>query len=140
MRRMKRFLQLSKAERVILLQAVLLLILVRFALRWLSLSRVQKLVGRAARHSKRVCAAHRIAWAIQTAARFIPGATCLTQALAAQALLTRHGYNPSLTIGVMKDEQRGFEAHAWLTCHEQILVGGPEVGRYTSLLNLESQS
>ena len=138
MRRVNRFLRLSRAEQEIFFQAASSIVLLRLALPWFSLARVCLLVSRAMWRSHDVCAVDRIVWATKAAARFIPGSTCLTQALAAQALLVRYGYSPRLTIGVMKDERRSFVAHAWVTCEEQIMIGGPQVERYTSLLNLGS--
>jgi hypothetical protein len=80
--------------------------------------------------------AYQIAWAVRSGARFLPRSTCLVRALAAQALLTRHGYRPRLTIGVAKSQSR-FEAHAWVTCKGEVVIGGRETGQYTTLLNLD---
>jgi hypothetical protein len=44
----------------------------------------------------------------------VPGATCLPQALAARHLLKRAGYAAQLRIGVAKDKQALFQAHAWV--------------------------
>lgn len=138
MRRVKRFLRLSRADQAILLQAGFSIVLLRTVLPWFSVTRVWLLVSRVTWRFHRTCAVDRIVWATKAAARFLPGSTCLTEALAAQALLVRYGYNPRLTIGVMKKDGRSFVAHAWVTCEEQIVIGGAEVERYTSLLNLGS--
>ena len=56
--------------------------------------------------------------------RYVPGSTCLVQALAGQWMLLREGYPAQLRIGVSKAE--GFEAHAWVELEGKVLIGGPE--------------
>jgi hypothetical protein len=60
---------------------------------------------------------------VQAAGRFVPAATCLAQALAAQVLLGRDGYESTLRIGVARGERRNFQAHAWLECQGMVVVG-----------------
>jgi hypothetical protein len=79
-------------------------------------------------------ALRRIAWAINRTAPFVPGATCLVRAIATQRLLNRYGHDAQLHIGVTKSEEQGFEAHAWVECNGDILVGRTEVP-YTPLLS-----
>src|SRR5689334_18240672 len=139
MRRLRRLAQLSRADRTIFLRAVFLLVFIPFALRCLPLGRVLLSLNLLLDHWKDIpAAAHRIAWATKAAARCVPGATCLTQALALQALLIRHGYQPLLTIGVAKDDRHHLDGHAWVSCDNQLLIGGPRVERYNPLLNLGS--
>src|SRR5450432_3590526 len=57
--------------------------------------------------------ARQICRAVMIASRFVPRATCLTQALAAEALLSRRGFTGTLCLGVKRDSV-GFGAHAWL--------------------------
>lgn len=76
-----------------------------------------------------------IGWAVATAARRIPAATCLTQALAAQYLLRRRGLEADLRIGVARAAGEPLEAHAWVESRGQVVVGG--VARpYTPLPSL----
>jgi hypothetical protein len=67
----------------------------------------------------------------------VPGATCLTQALATQIQLGRHGHKGRVHIGVALDPQDGFQAHAWIESGGVLLAGGSEAGRYRSMLVLE---
>jgi hypothetical protein len=136
MHRLKRFSHLSRQERTLVFHAVLALLAVRLSLAWLSLRTLQRLAVSIPWRSGEALSAHRIVWAVRSAARFVPRSTCLVQALAAQALLTRHGYRPRLTIGVTKNECEPFGAHAWVTCEDEVVIGGPETGNYTALLNL----
>ena len=74
-------------------------------------------------------------WAVQVASRYVPRATCLTQALTAQALLGFGGIPTSVRIGVAK-EAGGFEAHAWVESGGKILMGGTESAqKYTQMLS-----
>jgi len=85
--------------------------------------------------------AGRWTWAVQAAARRIPGASCLTQALALQWLLAREGHSTSISVGVAKDGVAGFEAHAWVESGGQILIGGNEpLDRYMPILRLPAET
>jgi hypothetical protein len=77
----------------------------------------------------------RIAWAVEKVARIVPRTTCLTQALAVQALLSRIGYASQLSIGVAKDKKGQLVAHAWVKSQGKVVIGGSEF-KYTPLANL----
>jgi len=62
--------------------------------------------------------------AIEAAADYIPGATCLVKALAAQALLGRAGCESTLRIGVLLLGDGKLKAHAWLEHDGQTILGG----------------
>ena len=59
---------------------------------------------------------------ISRAARRIPGATCLPQALTGYLLLSSYGINTTLRIGVRRAED--IEAHAWLEKDGVVVLGG----------------
>jgi hypothetical protein len=59
---------------------------------------------------------------IVSISRFIPQATCLTQALAAHYLLRREGFDPQLELGVAR-EGGAFKAHGWVVCRGLVIVG-----------------
>ncbi|MHB9131968.1 MAG: lasso peptide biosynthesis B2 protein [Armatimonadota bacterium] len=79
----------------------------------------------------------RIAWAVMVTSRVVPGATCLTQALAAHILLTRAGYHGILHIGVAFNSADKLQAHAWLECQGVILIGAGGMQRFTPLPPIE---
>ncbi len=56
-------------------------------------------------------------------ARLVPGASCLTQALALQWLLARAGHGCELLVGVRRDDTGRFAAHAWVACNDRIVLG-----------------
>ena len=77
-------------------------------------------------------------WAVRLAARYVPGASCLTQAITAQLLLSWSGVKSRLHVGVSRTEK--FEAHAWLECDGRVLLGGElESSRYAPILILEGR-
>jgi len=78
---------------------------------------------------------------VRGVARWVPGATCLTQALATQTLLARHGYPAGLRIGVMRDARGRLAAHAWLAWQGAVILGETESpGGYTELPGREWES
>jgi hypothetical protein len=50
-------------------------------------------------------------------------ASCLTQALAGWIMLTRHGAESRIRIGVASPGQQGFKAHAWLESGGRVILG-----------------
>lgn len=77
-----------------------------------------------------------VAGAVCLASRYVPRATCLTQALTAQILLNRARLRHQLLIGVAG--RTGFEAHAWIECEGRVLIGGSERhGSYATILTIE---
>jgi hypothetical protein len=104
--------------------------LTRVALSVLPLPHARRLVRRCLRAASpppaRQASAAQVVWAATSAGRRSPlGATCLTTALVAQALLQRHGYEAKLRIGVRRDLNGAFTAHAWLESEGKVIVGGP---------------
>jgi hypothetical protein len=121
---------LSSADRRVLASSTLLLAAVRLLL-WVLPSRVilsaaRSLVAVPERASAGRPRLDRIVWAIGAASERIPHASCLTQAIAAQILLRRHGYGSRLCLGVAPDGRGGFRAHAWVERDGSILIGGEE--------------
>lgn len=64
--------------------------------------------------------------AIRTSLRYSWRASCLTQALAGWIMLTRHGTESRVRIGVSSPAQHGFRAHAWLETNGQVILGDEE--------------
>jgi len=136
MRPLRRFLSGPWLARSLWIQAFWLLMFIRIGL-WVStlptVRRVLKRLAHLPAHSRKAGPAPessalvaRVVGAVQTAGRW-PEATCLAQALAAQTLLARHGYLSHLHIGVGRDEQGKFVAHAWLEWQDAVIIGGSEV-------------
>ena len=75
----------------------------------------------------------RLEWSVRVVSHAVPYATCLTQALALQRLLARHGYGAIVQVGACHVDGR-FLAHAWVEHDGQSLLGTSEdVARYARL-------
>jgi hypothetical protein len=133
MKRLAKFVRLSTAEQFLLLRTVFLVTAIRVGLWVLPFRVVQRFTFRKQKIKQTPYSVEQIIWAVRATSRYVPRATCLTQAMAAQTLLLRAGYNPKVKIGVAKNEKKLFEAHAWLVLGDQVLIGGTEVERYTAL-------
>lgn len=81
---------------------------------------------------------YRVKWAVMVARNYLPKATCLTNALTAQQLFSEMNYPSTVKIGVGKDSEGGFEAHAWLESDGQVIIGESEKN-YVYLLDLNKR-
>ena len=61
---------------------------------------------------------------VQRVSRFVPGALCLAQAVSAQRILARFGFQTIMRIGVKSEATGELEAHAWLVCDDRVILGG----------------
>jgi hypothetical protein len=135
------FAGLASSERAVLLRAVATVFTVRAAL-WLLPSAtivraVSRLAARPTRRVSRNTSVTRLTWAIEAAARRIPGASCLTQAIAGLLLFRRHGYDARFCVGVAREATGSVRAHAWLERDGKVVIGGPGSRVYTRLPDLK---
>jgi hypothetical protein len=138
MRQLRRFTQLTMAERRVLIRVLFVVAVARTALWVLPVEAARRVVARAATGAAGD-SVEQLVWAVRIVSRYLPGATCLTQALAAQALLTHSGFPSQVEIGVAKDELRRFHAHAWVVCQGQVVLGERQGERYNSLMVWDRQ-
>jgi hypothetical protein len=128
------------AELTLVLLTIALTASVRAALWTVHFRRLKQTVD-ACRPSKLLTGCYtdvQIARAVRIASRYVPHATCLTQALTAQMLLTWADIEAKTLIGVRRIEK--FEAHAWVECGGRVLVGGAaESATYAPMLTLEGR-
>jgi len=135
-RRLEKLFRLPAGDRWLLARAAVTLGAARLALWVLPLRVARRLLARlgpsASLHD---VPPERIGWAIRVTGRVVPRATCLPQALAAEALLAQGGHPAEFRIGVVKSERGRLEAHAWVVSGDRIVVGGLQEGlsRYTPL-------
>ena len=83
----------------------------------------------------------RVAWAVTAASRYVPVATCLTQALVTKMLLGRFGYPAIVRIGVARSESGELQAHAWVESGGSVVIGGsePSLRRYKRLVGANGE-
>jgi hypothetical protein len=132
---LKTFLGFSAQDRRLVARAVITLIIALARLRTQEVDRVRFW---AARRGYGSFAADHLAWAVATASRRSPGATCLVQAVALQHLLSDSGHESELVIGVDKSDG-DFAAHAWLVFNDEKLIGGSSAGNYKSIIKWSTQ-
>jgi hypothetical protein len=139
MERFRKFLRLPPEERRLVATAASLMAALRLGLWLLPLSWLIVLTRWNGRRRRRPSRGDpgRISWAVLVVSRYIPGATCLVQALTAQTLMASAGFPATLHIGVAKGMGERFEAHAWVECRGTVVVGGSGIARYTPLLSVE---
>ena len=142
MRRLLKLLRLPMQDHALLLMAFLLVCVIRGALwiaRFEDVRRWSLRLGDSRRHRLELCP-RKLATAIEVAARCVPAASCLTQALAAQVLLRRWGHDATLKLGVQSAPDGQFKAHAWVQCQGTTVIGDiPSLADFTPLPALAVQ-
>jgi hypothetical protein len=128
MRWLRRWRELPTGDKSLVREALLELSVVRLALHLRPLTALQR---SPAPHGRTVDLP-RAAWAVRSAARVVPRATCLAQALAMQRMLARRGRSSKMEVGVARNH-KGLEAHAWLVCDGEVVIGGEEAGQFVPL-------
>ena len=142
MSQVSKFFNLSMVEQRLLVKAVILLWIIRLGQWLLPFQTLRNLLGYLIHVSNRQhfgnsLSQDRIAWAVTAASRYVIKATCLTRALTLQGLLQKQGYDATLHIGVIRNEESLLQAHAWVESQGKILIGGSELGSYTTLIGME---
>ena len=115
MRRLKRVLKLSPDELAILAQAAICMPIVRLALRFISVARLNAMATRSRRQLSRIVAKPEdIARLVSIAADHgIYRARCLEKSLVLRWLLARRGIDGQVVFGTCKAED-AMQAHAWI--------------------------
>jgi len=143
MRRIRKLLSLTPRERRLFARAILLVTAVRIALWTLPLAYVCRSLRRRRAVTPELAAIpiKRLAWAVQAAARRIPCASCLTQALALQYLMGQAGRESCIHIGVVRKAGAPLESHAWVESGGEVLIGdNGELTRFSPILVLSTES
>lgn len=131
-----RWRRIPAARRQMLPVALAAVVVVRLFLRVLPLPTWERIAARLRERSRPTRSrveSQDVAWAVRRASRLIPRASCLTQALSAQLLLSRHGHASQLRIGVARARHNGLRAHAWLESGGRVVIGGAGADVYEPL-------
>jgi transglutaminase superfamily protein len=140
MKKIVKGLQLSSADRGLLLGSALLLIAIRLGLWLLPFRILLRLLPASQRREEEQLSIARAAWSVRVMSRYVPAASCLTQALAMLVLLNRFGHSSELRIGVVKNDADRLKAHAWVECEGKIVIGSRmDLSRYTVLPSFRRQ-
>ena len=146
MRRLRRFFALSAPQQWLLLKTLSLLAAVRLGLWVLPFRTVLRMVEALRRKdlsrpdAPSYSSAGEVIWAVKAASRYVPEATCLTQALTAHCLLGRLGHPAKLEIGVARSKEGALEAHAWVEVGGETLIGSlPDLSRFSKFPPLDAK-
>jgi hypothetical protein len=139
-----RFFRLDATDRRLLIRCASVLVAMQLGLWILTVRRLHAFVTGAPRRRRTTSAARRhsperIEWAVRTAARYLPGATCLPQALAAQYMLVSAGHPAMLRIGFAASKGHELAGHAWVESDGPIVLDGSDRMRYVPLPALGAQ-
>jgi len=140
-RLLRKFIRMDRRRRRLVSQAFVVVAASRVLLAVMPLRKVRPLMPTllrvVVRRPKRSVLAE-LVWALSAANRRVSGA-CLSNALAAEALLARYGYAPILRIGATLATGT-LTAHAWVEQDGEVVIGGPEsvVRQYSPFPNLDA--
>ena len=133
----RKFARLAPRDRAVLTRTIVTLGLSRLVTWILPFPLGRRLLVGKQRTDRATISGDQITWAMHHAQRVIPRATCLPQAIAAEALLTRGGLPADLRIGVKKTPDGKLTAHAWVESSGRIVVGNlHDLDAYTRLPTL----
>lgn len=137
--RLSRFWRLKPADQLFLVRCVWQLGLIRLGLRMRGYQRVSRALQSSLPRFPGKVSAPRIIWGVRTAAQFLPRSKCLASAVTLHYLLARSGHASVVRVGIAKDSQMSFDAHAWVIHDGQIVIGdsGPMHDRYTTMTDLQ---
>jgi hypothetical protein len=135
----RRFRALSASDRVLIIEAVSLLLLIRLGLSTFSFFLVRKTLRVIPRSAQAVSAEsmRRVAWAVTAASSHVPvRTTCLIHALAGEAMFTRRGWPCDLRFGVQPSLTASsvLAAHSWIEYEGSVVLGAvDDLGAYRVL-------
>src|ERR1700689_1932246 len=122
-------------RRVYLREAVVMLVLARLAVRFVSPARIFAWANRPPRRIRRFAVDEIgwVSWAVgKLGAKPRMNALCLPRALAPHAMLRRRGIASRLCLGVARS-RGALSAHAWVEIGDDKVVGGAEADGFTRL-------
>jgi hypothetical protein len=137
-RLIKRVLRLPLQDKLLVLEALVLLALARLSVVLLPFRWVARAFGKQASltteqgDTTQTWLIRRVGIVVNKVSRHVPWTSkCLDQALAAKIMLARRGISTTVYFGVMNDEQGELAAHAWLRSGNKYVTGGDIRDRYT---------
>jgi len=130
MRAFDRWRVLTQSERRLTIRSAMAIGAAVVALRVVNVDRLLRIAGRPV-HGRTKNVIGDVVTAVDRAARYVPGATCLSKSLTLAWMLRGRGIAAEIRIGVKTAGQ--FEAHAWVE-HEGVAVQDVPPG-YASILN-----
>jgi Transglutaminase-like superfamily len=146
-RLLRRFGEVDRGRRALLVEAVACLGVARLALIFVPFPRLARRLGSfvppsdarialaltGASHDQAELA-EAVGWAVTRAARYLPfKAVCLPQAMAARVMLKRRGVASVMHFGAAKGEEKPLDAHAWLDAAGVEVTGYPVAKNFSEI-------
>ena len=137
--KLSKWMQFSWQQRLLLLEASVLLGVFRIVILVMPFRRLTPILGEPQQETEtspvpleeRV---QKISWAIMVASYYLPWeCKCLVQAFTGKIMLSRRGYAVTTYFGTTKDENNQLLFHAWLRYHNVLVTGGPNCDHYQVL-------
>ena len=118
----------TAGELRLIVEAAFLLGLIRIVLAAVSFATLRQTLDRCATWSAGISVAtpQLIAWSVGATAKRLPiRHTCLSEALAADVMLRRRGFDSEVRLGVRKrgDDSQRLDGHAWVACDGVVVIG-----------------
>lgn len=126
------------SDHFLLIEAAILLILIRVGLQFIQFQTLRKLLAKIAQPKQnKQFSIYKIIWAITMISPYIYGVKCLARAMTAQVILSKQKYPNQLCIGVGRDKQDKFIAHAWVEIKGRTVIGGiGNMAKYYNVMSL----
>lgn len=125
---------LPPPDRILLLEALTLMVFLRAGLRVLRFTTIERYIHRCMVKSRDESGPDKIGWAVGAVGSRLQRTTCLVEALAAECMLRRRGHRSALKIGVRRGTDAGIDAHAWVECSGAVVIGtAPALSEYVVL-------
>ena len=133
-----KFIHLSWADHLLLLEATIWLGILRMAILTVPFRLLARHCGRhmteapAVEDLERDDLLKRVSWAVAVMSRYLPWESkCLARALAAKMMLKCRGIPSTLYLGLARDRDKELRAHAWLRSGTVFLAGSRGKNRFT---------
>lgn len=132
-KKLEKLFYLSRADKILLCKAVMLLLVLRVLLKFIPVSKLYRFVksiSKPPRSTQSVFPGYTksVIYAVEVAGNHIPGSKCLPKALAVHILLNAKGIENKIEIGFIK-YKKSFSAHAWVIAKNRV-IGESEVKFY----------
>jgi len=146
-RPLRRFAQVGRRRRALVVEAVACLLLARLGLIFIPFPKLARRLGdfvppsdpraaaaRAKGGQAAAALAEEIGWAVTRSARYVPfKAVCLPQAMAARMMLERRGVGSVMHFGAAKGDEKPLDAHAWLDAAGVKVTGYPVAEKFAEI-------
>jgi transglutaminase superfamily protein len=125
--RVRKFITLPRADRALLMSAIVAIVEARMTVTFVSVRKILDPVAPRIDAKFTDADTSRISWAVETAGRVVPsGKNCLVRAIAGRDMLARRGIGSQIRLGIAKNSADVLSGHAWLECGDRIITGEGE--------------